>query len=249
MNNLIFVASKGAHPEVIEYLERRYTILYLPLNRKCYERIQHHVDIQMLRVNNQIFMDSFTYDALKEEIMQLGGVIINELAVDIYYNGYIFHRISSDLGNKYPKSIVFNGKWNGTVFVHNLKYTNQKILDYLETTSIQKIHTKQGYAGCSLLLLNDRAGITADTGLAGELIKNGLDILLIRPGFIQLEGFDYGFIGGASFVANSKVVFNGDIDSHVDHEKIRAFIELYHFEVVSFEGLPLIDIGSYIAID
>lgn len=249
MHRLMFAASKGIHPEVEAYLKNEFKIIQVPLNVKCYQRIAHHVDIQLLRIDAQIFMDEYTFGILKDTLLCLEDAFINVEEQQIYFKGYTFHCIRSSLGNKYPQSVVFNGKWMGSVFIHNMNYTDKNVLKFLETTKINKIHTKQGYTGCSLLLLNDNVGITSDSGLARDLTNHGFDILLINPGYIELNGFEYGFIGGASFVDKGKVIFNGDLDNHIDSKKIRAFINSHQLEIVNFKNRPLVDVGSFIILD
>jgi hypothetical protein len=70
--------------------------------------------------------------------------------------------------------------------------------------------------------------------------------LLIDKGHIQLQGFDYGFIGGASGRIGDTIIFNGDITQHPDYEKIAAFIEDRDLKIKYFTEYPLEDIGSII---
>ncbi len=73
-----------------------------------------------------------------------------------------------------------------------------------------------------------------------------IDILEIEKGHVALEGFDYGFIGGASGDVDSIIYFNGNLLAHPDHKKIIEFITAHGKEVRYFEDYELTDIGSII---
>ena len=72
-----------------------------------------------------------------------------------------------------------------------------------------------------------------------------LDVLLIRPGYIILKGFDYGFIGGTCGRIGDEIIFNGDISAHPDYDAIQAFIKSRGLDIKYFD-YPLEDIGSII---
>ena len=59
-----------------------------------------------------------------------------------------------------------------------------------------QISSRQGYSRCSVCVVSDNAIITADEGICRSAEAHGVDVLKIRPGYIDPPGFDYGFIGG-----------------------------------------------------
>ena len=74
-------------------------------------------------------------------------------------------------------------------------------------------------------------------------------MLKIRPGYIDLPGFDYGFIGGASFkISDTKLAFTGRLDSHPDAELITEFASLHNVDIVYITDKPAFDIGGVIPI-
>ena len=87
------------------------------------------------------------------------------------------------------------------------------------------IAVRQRYARCSVCIIDEHSIITADPGIAracGDL----LDVLLIAPGYIELPGFDYGFIGGASFkLSKYQLAFTGLLDEHPDKKRIERFLQ------------------------
>ena len=71
-------------------------------------------------------------------------------------------------------------------------------------------------------------------------------MLLIRPGYISLPGFSYGFIGGASGRVGDEMIFSGNVAAHPDFEAIRSFVEEHGAKLKYFPEYELTDIGSII---
>ena len=71
---------------------------------------------------------------------------------------------------------------------------------------------------------------------------------MIESGDIDLDGVDYGFIGGCSFCDNNGVSFTGDIEKHKDGEKIIKFLASKRMSMGFMNGRKLYDIGGFIVI-
>ena len=112
------------------------------------------------------------------------------------------------------------------------------------------VNVNQGYAKCSTVIFADRAAITEDESIYKAMSSNGTDCLLIRKGYVRLDGFDYGFIGGASAVdeENKTIIFFGDIEKHPDYSLIKSFIEKYAYSIEYIREKPLTDVGGAIII-
>ena len=78
--------------------------------------------------------------------------------------------------------------------------------------------------------------------------EHGCDVLLIQPGHIDLPGYDYGFIGGASFVYENKVIFFGNIEGHPDYTEIRDFIDEAGYEMIYEKNTQLTDLGGAVVL-
>ena len=112
-----------------------------------------------------------------------------------------------------------------------------------------QVSSRQGYSRCSVCVVNDNAIITADEGICRSAKAHGIDVLKIRPGYIDLPGFDYGFIGGASFkLSDTKLAFTGGLDKHPDAERIIEFASLHNIDIVYITDKPAFDIGGAIPI-
>ena len=146
---------------------------------------------------------------------------------------------------KYPKDVIFNAKMVGEAVFLNEKYISTAILEYLKKAGKRIIKVNQGYSACCTLAVDDRSIITSDAGIYSAALDNGFNALKIRPGYFELEGFDYGFIGGSAFPIDDKTIaFTGKIDSHPDEGLIREFIISCGKETVYLSNKNAFDIGA-----
>ncbi|MBQ6896105.1 MAG: hypothetical protein IJN69_02735 [Oscillospiraceae bacterium] len=116
------------------------------------------------------------------------------------------------------------------------------------TESKEFLKVKQGYTKCSTAVIEDDNFITEDEGIYKAVINAGKNCLLIAKGFVELCGYEYGFIGGASaYIPEEKtLLFLGDITKHPDFEKIMDFCEKIAVKVKWIDNLPLKDIGGIV---
>ena len=107
------------------------------------------------------------------------------------------------------------------------------------------IDVRQGYTKCSTVVVDENSIITYDEGIVKACAPyRDLDVLQIAPGFVRLDGFDTGFIGGASGRVGNEIIFNGDLFSHPDFNSIVSFIEKRGLVCRWFADYKLTDIGS-----
>ncbi len=111
------------------------------------------------------------------------------------------------------------------------------------------IHTNQYYSKCSSAVINKNAVITADKSIYDTCISNKIDVLKISEGYIHLDGYDYGFIGGTCGLLSKNILaFCGNIKLHKDYENIKAFSANYHINLLSLGTGMLYDIGGILPI-
>ena len=100
-----------------------------------------------------------------------------------------------------------------------------------------------------MCVVNANAVITADHGIANALRTHDVEVLEITPGAISLPGYDYGFIGGSSFLLSpDRLAFTGTLAHHPDFRKITDFLKDHHIEPVYLTEEPIFDIGTAIPI-
>jgi len=152
-----------------------------------------------------------------------------------------------ELGYEYPACAAFNAVCLDKYFVHCLKYTNTRLLKAAENAGKIPVNVRQGYTKCSCTVVDGHSVITADPGIAACLERlGGVDVLRIRPGYVSLPGFDYGFLGGASGRVGDELIFSGDLSAHPDFGVISDFIKAHGVQLRYFPEYPLEDIGSII---
>ena len=134
----------------------------------------------------------------------------------------------------------------GGYLIHNTNHTDPVILSRANELGLEPIHVKQGYTKCNLVIIDENAAITSDMGLAVSPKKYNIDLLLISEGHVNLTGFSYGFLGGASGRVGDEIISNGNLAVHPDFERIKEFIHQRGLQVTYFEEYPLEDIGSII---
>lgn len=153
-----------------------------------------------------------------------------------------------ELGFSYPYNIAFNAVCLGNYFIHNLEFTNPRLMQKVREKGLKPIDVKQGYTKCNICIVDSSSVITSDPSIISALKDiDDIDVLGIRSGHVKLEGFEYGFLGGASGKIGNDIIFNGDVSLHPDFENIKNFIESKNCRIKYFTEYPLTDIGSIIA--
>jgi len=161
----------------------------------------------------------------------------------------VFIGDESKLGPKYPNDCSFCAAIVGGYFVHCLKYTDSTLLNTVKNTKndIILVDVPQGYTRCNVAVIDDSHVITSDMGICKALENTDIECLLISPRQVQLPGYDYGFIGGTMGRVKDEIIFNGDLSSHSDFERIRDFVIGCGLRFKFFKEYPLTDIGSIVA--
>lgn len=150
----------------------------------------------------------------------------------------------SRLNKSYPSDVPYNIACTGTIALHKKDSTDKCILDYFLQKKIEIINTKQGYSKCSTLPVDDLSIITADKSIHNAAESAGIDSLLISQGYIDLPGYNYGFIGGASGKFLDTIYLTGSIDHHPDIERIMHFIESRGMHLKILSDKRILDAGS-----
>ena len=194
-----------------------------------YEAIKYHPDISVCKLNdNNIVVAPNVYNYYKNILKHYGFNIICG---------------NSSIKNKYPYNIHYNIVILESFAIHNFKYTDKVILDYIEKNNIKKINVSQGYCKCCICIVDDNSLITSDEGIYKEVIKYGIDCLLIKKGHIDLFELNYGFIGGCSFlISDTELAFLGNIKNHPDYDKILSFVESKNKSLISLINYNLLDL-------
>ena len=154
--------------------------------------------------------------------------------------------VSDEVGFVYPRDILLNAAPLGDRLICHSKHTAREL-----TALYKVIPVKQGYAKCSTAIIGDNAIITADSGIAKKAAALGIDVLKVSAaeGAIELEGYGYGFIGGACALFENTLYSCGNIELHPDYEAIRDFCEAHGVALCSLTDGKLCDVGGIIFIN
>ena len=214
--------------EILETL--RYEVMRIPESHVLAKPVALHPDMLFSLVGKRTILTDKAYCLSNAAFFKA----LEEKGVKVTVS-------KSSLSEKYPLDILFDAIKTEKLLIGNLKYTAPELF----SDGITCVNVKQGYALCSTALLKD-AAITADKGIADALEENGYDVLRISPGGIALNGYDFGFIGGASAVLEDAkaVVFFGDIKRHPSGNDIILFCKKNGYKVYFDDSFPLTDYGG-----
>ena len=159
--------------------------------------------------------------------------------------GGVIYRSTTPLPNTYPGCAAYNALVLGKYFVHRLDITAPCLIKAAKECGLELINIKQGYAKCACVIVDEHSIITADRGISRAL-EGKAEVLLIDSGHVKLEGYEYGFLGGASGLINGTLLFCGDLSRHPDFERIMSFANARGVKVQYIDEFELTDIGSFI---
>ncbi len=218
------IISKLITSQIYGNLKEYYDIVRLDAHPCLPKQVAHHVDMQLLKI---------------------GGTLIKAQGCSIDANAVSEKR----LGQNYPEDVILNALLLGSFLFANTNSLDPVACRVASQNDIEIVHTKQGYAKCSALVIENGV-ISADSGIINAVRKRGFDALLIKPGQIAIDGYDYGFIGGASHFDPylNTVFFYGDIERHENFVQISDFIKAHGKNYISLSKDTLFDYGGAIIV-
>ena len=195
--------------------------------------VASHPDMLIFLSHGKLITHKDYYEIAKDKL----DAIANHAQVEIVLS-------SENISNVYPYDILFNAVEVGAHIFGRANYISCHISDMCIKNKLDLIDVKQGYTKCSACIVDDNAIITYDNSIAAAAQSHGLQLLKISPGHVRLDGYDTGFIGGASGACGNTVYFCGNIDLHPDAQEIRHFCSNHGKNVVSLGEHELIDVGT-----
>ena len=158
--------------------------------------------------------------------------------------GYEIILSEQEISKRYPADVPLNCAVVGKFLIANTGTLSPLVEKVARESSLSVLHVNQGYAKCSTFIVDESSVITADTSIANACLGAGLDVLKICEGNIRLDGYGYGFIGGAGGVDESRIFFAGDPAYHPDGASIIEFCKQRQKEIVVLADTPLFDVGT-----
>lgn len=226
---ICFVDYRTTENEINSLKKLNYDVIKIPKDNNLYEAINGHTDIQLNILNKNTIIINKNINLSFKELLKTKNIN--------------FIESNSTLSSKYPSNISLNAYITDNYLVHNLKFTDKKILDYCKNK--KTINVNQGYTKCSILPLREKVIITNDTGIYNTLKNENFDILLLPFGDIELSGFNYGFIGGVGgMISNDSMAFFGSLDNYAFGNEVKKFLYKYDIKPIYLSNTKLIDRGS-----
>lgn len=228
--NTYFI-SKIAHECVVHYLSGKGNVIKLDEHPSIEGPVSTHPDLQLVLIKDQMVF------APNADPQILAYMMAKRIP---------FHIGKSNIHSPYPGHVPYNCVVLEQYLLHNLKVIDGQVLQIAEALGLRPIHIQQGYSKCSTVVVDGCSIITSDLGIKKAISNLEIDCLMVEEGFVSLDPFSHGFIGGASGRVEDALVWNGSLDDHPDQDAIRGFVQSKGIKNIEFEGYPLIDIGSII---
>lgn len=200
--------------------------LWLPDSPNVDARLAGHADLSLIHMGGDVVVCAGD-DSIVNNLTNRGFKVIRAQAP----------------GLKYPQDCALNACIVGNKLFHRLDVTAYEVVS--AAAQLELINISQGYAKCCICVVDENSIITSDKGIARAAAKHGVGALEIAPGHIELDGFEYGFIGGASFkLSENEMAFTGRLDMHRDYYNIKSFLASRGISMVTLTDGPAFDIGS-----
>ncbi len=147
---------------------------------------------------------------------------------------------------EYPYDAGLNICIVGDKLIYNPKSADEQTVSLFKGT---KLCCKQGYTKCSVCVVDEDSIITADRKISAVASAAGMSVLTVSENLTALDGFEHGFIGGASFkISRNEMAFTGVINDTSEKLRIEHFLNERGVSAVYLTDMPLFDIGSAIPI-
>ena len=210
------------------------TPIYLPDNPCVSPGLSGHADLSVFHCGgNEVFIAPYLAGSDFADRLERAGCKVSTA--------------DTEQGSAYPKDCALNACVVGKHLLCNPDVTAREVLSRFGNKRV--IGFSQGYARCSVCVVDENSIITADAGIAAAAEGRGLDVLRIQAGFFELPGYSYGFIGGSCFkLSKTELVFTGTIDWHPDRGAIIGFLHDHGEEALYLRDAPAVDIGGIIPI-
>lgn len=203
--------------------------IWLSSNSFVDERISGHADISALHAGaNKLYLADYLSDC---EIIDK----VSEL-------GFEPNFVQTPSG-AYPDDCALNFCILNDKLIYNPKSASDVVISKINYNEC--ISVNQGYTKCSVCVVDESAIITQDILIAQKAENAGIAVLYINEPFVRLDGFESGFIGGASFKTDKdKLAFTGTIKNDSIRNNIESFLAERNIKAVYLTDEEIYDIGG-----
>lgn len=208
-------------------IEHNLVPIWLKANPYVDKRLSGHTDLAAVQIGKRVILSEHS-----KPCQQIDNV------VNVVY-------VPDPVKPEYPHDSGLNFCIVGDKLFYNPKTANRELVEKSGCTKL--ISVKQGYTKCSICVVDENAIITSDKMIAAAAQNIGMDVLYLEKPFVALEGFEYGFIGGAAFkISEQELAFTGVIENTIIKEQIERFLNKRNIKAIYLTDKPIFDIGSAI---
>lgn len=230
-----FVDYRTTSTEINALKNLNFDIIKIPKDENLYTAINGHVDIQLNILDK------------RDSTIIINKNIPKNFKDILSCKNINFIESNNTLSYEYPNNIALNAYITDNYLIHNLKFTDKKILEFCKNKKL--INVRQGYSKCSILPLREKVIITNDKGVYNTLIKENFDILLLPFGDIELSGLNYGFIGGVGgMISGECMAFFGSLENYTFGDDVKKFLYKYDIKPIYLNNGKLVDRGSLLVL-
>ncbi len=228
MNEKYFaLISSDAPRDCISAIMNEFEVVLLPLDEEIAAPVRSHPDMITTVLDNKIFFPvnyAVKHRALVGKIAGLGGL---EPVVSTFPRSPV-----------YPADVSLNCAVVGNLLLCRKKSASVELLSAAGEAGMEIVDVRQGYAGCSTLVLGGSAS-ASDVGIYSALSSRGVDCYLYPNDKIKLEGYSCGFVGGCGGVCENVVYLFGTPDAG-----LLDFVKSKGYDVKLLSNAPLFDCGG-----
>ena len=230
----LVLIGEDAPPSVLKSLTQKgFEVFALKRDSRLALPVSSHADMLLFCTDGKVFLTKEYADSFPQ---------LTRLLCEYGYEVILTH---GDPTSEYPHDILFNIALIKKEVLGNIPYIDEEIKNYLLGNGYVLHSVKQGYAKCSSAIIGDKALITADKTIEAAASSLGIDVLRIsNSSEIRLNGYDYGFIGGACGYCDGTLYFCGDITLHPEYQAISDFCDKHSTSLCSLSDESLYDVGS-----
>lgn len=166
----------------------------------------------------------------------------DELFEFLHKNTIAYARGKWEVGDELYNSVQYNCLGTAHFLFHKSGYTDPSVLEI--NRDKEYIHLPQPYTRCSLLHLSENNYVTSDRGIEKVLLRKGFTCFYFNPEEIIIRDHKNGFIGGAVGRWGKRLFFNGNIERHVDGQRLKEYLLKLDFDIVTLSDGYLYDGGA-----
>lgn len=192
------VVSSAMPPDALATLRHiAASVITLPPDPSLPAPVASHPDMLLFSIGDALVTHRSYYTAAQTEIDRI-----------LACSGLRLVLTDCPRGAAYPLDVGLNALLCGKYLFGRTDVLAPEILTLASENGFLPVHIRQGYAGCSGLVIGD-AIATADPSLTQAAAKHGIPVIPAPYEEILLPGYDHGFFGGCGGVWRNMVFLCG----------------------------------------